>query len=132
MTCFADTSGFIAIGNTSDPNHAVAARIWHSLKRQNALVLTTSYVIVETVALLQNRFGIGAVRTFYEELLPVVTVEWVDPTTHAAALNAVMVGGRRGPSMVDCASFEVMRTRRIRSALAFDHHFTELGYQLPD
>jgi predicted nucleic acid-binding protein len=33
-------------------------------------------------------------------------------------------------SLVDCASFEVMRLHGIRKAFAFDKHFREQGYEL--
>ena len=31
-------------------------------------------------------------------------------------------------SVVDCASFVVMRTRQIQEALAFDRHFEQAGF----
>ena len=34
--------------------------------------------------------------------------------------------------LVDCLSFEVMREMGLSTALSFDHHFTQAGYQLPD
>jgi predicted nucleic acid-binding protein len=33
-------------------------------------------------------------------------------------------------SLVDCASFEVMRSRSIGAAFAFDAHFEENGFRL--
>ncbi len=70
-------------------------------------------------------------RTFVEDLLPVATVEWVLQEVHDLGVAAVLAGSRRGPSLVDCTSFEVMRRRGIREALAFDSHFIDRGYGLP-
>ena len=41
-----------------------------------------------------------------------------------------MAAGRRDLSLVDCASFEVMRRSGIRTAFAFDPHFGEFGYEI--
>ena len=131
MTAFVDSSGFLAVANPEDLHHKQASTAWRALVGRSEEMVTTNYVVLETVAILHHRSGVAAVRRLSEDLLGVVTVDWVDPDVHAAALSAVMAGGRRGPSLVDCSSFEIMRRRRMTTALAFDAHFTERGYSLP-
>ena len=131
MTCFVDTSGFIAIAHTADEDHLAAMRVWDTLAKAQYRLITTNYVVVETVALMHHRYGLSAVRTFVENILPVVIIDWVDPKTQEVALETVFSGGRRGPGIVDCVSFHVMRRLGIAEALAFDRHFTEQGYSLP-
>lgn len=94
------------------------------------LLLVHSYVLVETTALTQRRLGLDAVRALRDELFPVLTVEWVDASLHAVALAALVAAGRRSVSLVDHVSFEVMRRRNIRHALAVDRHFAEWGFEL--
>jgi len=131
VSFFLDTSGIIALIESDDPNHGTASRIWDHLMDSRRAVLTTNYVIVETTAVLHARRGIAVVRHFSTEIMPVLRVEWIGPDVHDVALAAVIAGGRRGPSIVDCVSFEVMRRNRITEALAFDRHFTESGYSFP-
>jgi len=52
----------------------------------------------------------------------------VDAAIHAAALDFVIATGRRKLSLVDCASFEVMRRRGLRTAFTLDRHFAEQGF----
>lgn len=91
-------------------------------------LLTHNYVVVETVALAQHRLGLDAVRGLDSELLPAIALEWVEPSTHRAALSAVMVSGQRLVSLVDRVSFEVMREHGISTAFAFDEDFEAEGF----
>ena len=43
---------------------------------------------------------------------------------------ALLAASRRKVSLVDCMSFEVMRRYGIRSAFAFDPHFSEQDFLL--
>ena len=89
-----------------------------------------NYVLVETIALTQRRLGLGAVRALRDELFPILTVEWVEASLHAEAFAALVASGRRAVSLVDHVSFELMRRRGIRRALAVDRHFASEGFEL--
>ncbi|MCU0722568.1 MAG: VapC toxin family PIN domain ribonuclease, partial [Planctomycetes bacterium] len=58
-----------------------------------------------------------------------VDVEWVSPEDHAAAVSAWLAARRKDLSLVDCASFEVMRRLGLRRAFAFDRHFEQEGFE---
>src|SRR5437868_6940600 len=109
MSAFGDTSGFLAFLDVEDENHGVAVREMQRLRDEGATMFTTNYVVVETVSLLHHRFGVTAVRRLREDVLPVVEIVWVDASIHETGLSGVLAGGRRGPSLVDCTSLEVMR-----------------------
>lgn len=132
MSAFGDTSGFLAFLDAEDAGHPRAVLAMESLGNANETLFSTNYVLVETISLLHHRFGLGAVRRFCEDVLPVVTIQWVDLEIHNVAVSDVLSGGRRGPSLVDCTSFEVIRRLGIGTAVAFDRHFAERGYDLPD
>jgi predicted nucleic acid-binding protein len=132
VSVFVDTSGFYANLDSDDTNHAAAARHWAEILRSDNLLITTNYVIVETDALVQKRLGMPVARRFHGDVLPVLRVVWVDEGTHSAAVSATLASGRRGPSLVDCTSFEVMRREGIERALAFDQHFRDRGYGAED
>jgi predicted nucleic acid-binding protein len=131
MTIFVDTSALLAVLAENDPHHSSARRIWARILDEQAVLFTTSYVVVETSALVQNRLGIEAAATLHRDILPVLEVEWVGPELHRAAVATLLAAGRRSLSLVDCASFEAMRTRGITTAFAFDRHFTEQGFTNP-
>lgn len=128
MTCFVDTSAFLAVLDRSDTNHPKAKEEWESLLINGNGLVTTSYILVETFALIQHRFGIEAVRIFHEDICPVLRIEWVDESTHDAGITGVLSASRKGLSLVDCVSFNVMRRLGIKTVFAFDAHFTEQGF----
>lgn len=92
--------------------------------------MTSSYVVVETAALVQSRLGIVAARDLHERLLPAVDVVWVEEDVHRAAVAALLAAGRRDVSLVDQVSFELMRRRSIPRALAVDAHFAGAGFEV--
>lgn len=130
MIVFIDTSAFLAILNQKDVQHERAAWEWRQLVESETTIACTNYVVVETLAMLQSRFGLDAVRTFEDDLAPLLSVEWVDAETHRAGVGAVLTAGRRNLSLTDCVSFDCMRRRGIRRAFAFDRHFAEQGFEI--
>jgi uncharacterized protein len=89
---------------------------------------TSNYVVVETCALHQRRFGLKSVRLFREEVLPSVTITWVTERRHEIALASLIRADRRKLSLVDCVSCEVIGDAGIQTAFAFDRHFVEEGF----
>lgn len=130
MTCFIDTSAFLAVLGNDDANHARAKAVWGDLLEQRTPLVTSSYVLTETVAILQHRMGLDAVRLFHDDIHPILTIEWVSGVLHDRSMGVVLAARRRNLSLVDCVSFEVMRQRGIRKAFAFDAHFAEQGFDV--
>ena len=130
MTVFIDTSAFYAILDQDDENHGEAALVWAKLLEKSQDLLTNNYVLLEMSAILQNRFGIPALRVFHEEIVPATSVDWVNEHQHQSALGMVIAAGRKKLSVVDCVSFQTMHDHGIRSAFCFDRHFREQGFEL--
>lgn len=128
MTVFVDTSAFLAVLDADDRGHPAVARTWKDLLGDEQDLVTSSYVLVETFALVQSRLGIDAARALDQDLLPAVGVIWLDDDVHRAAVSALLTAGRRQLSLVDCASFETMRRLGITTALTLDSHFAEQGF----
>ena len=125
---FVDTSAFYAVLDADDEAHVQASTEWHGLIDGQRPLVTSSYVCVETSALVQARLGMDAVRALFHDVLPMVTVVTVDEAVHKNAVATLLGANRRDLSLVDCASFAVMRQRGIVSAFAFDRHFAEQGF----
>jgi predicted nucleic acid-binding protein len=121
----------MAIFDEDDQRHTSATRSWKSILNSDVEILTSNYVVVETTALLHSRFGTSAVRVFVEDIVPAMTVFWVDQSVHDLANAAVLAtSGKSGPSLVDCVSFEVIRRSKIDRVFAYDKHFRAMGYDL--
>ena len=130
MTVFVDTSAFLAVLAADDEYHTMAAAIWRRLIRDEEPLVTNNYVLIETLALLQHRVGLQAVRAFQSKVMPSLIVRWVDETLHQQALTSILSANRRDLSLVDCASFQTMRLDGINRAFTFDQHFAEQGFQI--
>jgi predicted nucleic acid-binding protein len=128
VTAFVDTSAWLAILDADDQHHEEARDCWLGALERDEQLLTSSYVVVETMAVVQRRLGIEAVRVVALDLMPAVSVEWVGPEDHEAAVAALLTAGRRTLSLVDCVSFELMRRLGISTAFTFDKHFSEQGF----
>jgi len=126
---FIDTSAILAFLNKNDINHKEALNKWRELIYSKNNLITTNYVIVETLALLQNRFGIESVRAFQEDFIPLLTVEWIDEAVHNTGVTGVLTANRRDLSLIDCISFIAMREKGIKKVFTFDKHFKEQGFE---
>lgn len=127
---FVDTSAAFALLVASDENHARAAEAFRALAARGAALATTSYVLVETYALLMRRVGREACETFRDDIEPLLDVAWVDGDLHARGRDFLVRSRRGGLSLVDAVSFLVMRDGGIDEAFAYDRHFEEEGFGL--
>lgn len=125
---FVDTSALYALADSADPNHEKARRILEGLLDRQEVLLTHSYVLVESIALVQHRLGTSPAVHLAESRG--FEVEWVDAARHREAVRALRARRRRRVSFVDLVSFGVMRARGIGTAFAFDEDFKREGFAL--
>lgn len=128
MTVFVDTSALYALLDANEPKHAASHAQFAQLR--TTPLVSHSYVVIESVALVERRLGLGAVRDLLDELVAQLHVTYVDESIHATAVSAYLASGRRRPSVVDFTSFEVMRKLGIRTAFAVDRDFAEAGFDV--
>jgi len=127
---FVDSSAFVALLFTGDINHLPASQMWRHLLEEDRILWTNNYVIVESMAIIQKRFGLEKVRDFQEKILPFLETEWVDEDQHNSAMKTVFQVNRRRVSLVDCSAFETMSSLEIDTAFTFDEHFREQGFKV--
>jgi predicted nucleic acid-binding protein len=127
---YVDTSAFYALLDRSDRYHSQASVLWPDLLHDNITLLTTNYVVWETVGLLQKRIGFEAASLWYKDILGVLDVLWVNARTHQLAYELWLNLGRRRLSLVDCVSFVTMHQHDIEKAFCFKPHFTDHGFSL--
>jgi predicted nucleic acid-binding protein len=130
VSVFADTSALYALLVRTELGHAEVAAAFEGLLESGRVLVTSNYVLVETTALLQRRIGLAAVRDLNERILPVLSIQWVSESLHRRAVDRLVRSDRRGLSLVDCASFEVMEREGLREVLALDSDFADAGFRL--
>ena len=129
MTVFVDTSAMYALVDRDDAMHGAAAQTFRFLVNGERLV-SHNYVVLEAIALIQRRLGLEAVRDLDDRLVPLIDIRWIGPEEHRAAAEALLAAGRPRRSLVDWASFALMRRHRIDVAFTFDRDFAGQGFEM--
>ena len=127
---YVDTSAFYALIDRSDRHHQKASSLWPELLNDNISLVTTNYVVWETLGLLQKRIGFEAAILWYKDILGVFDVWWVNADIHQRAYELWLNLGRRRLSLVDCVSFVTMHQHDIEKAFCFKPHFLDHGFHL--
>ena len=125
---FVATSAIYALASDGDPRHGEARRSFHALLQSERPLITHSYVLSESMALLQHRLGRDVALACAVEARG-FEVQWVDEGLHGAAVDALRDASGT-VSLVDQVSFLVMRQRGIEEAFAFDGDFVRAGFRL--
>ena len=126
---FLDTSGIVALANDRDPAHARAKERMDRCLAAGEELLIHNYIVAEAVSVLQRRLGNRPALAFLEQVAGFV-MHWLTPEDHGEAVGLFVRRNRRGLSLVDCASFVVMRRYGVTHALAFDADFEREGFAL--
>ena len=132
MIVFADTSALFALLVSDDYMHARARANFAHFIEDNTPLLTSSYVLVETLALLQRRVSLDAAWEFNRKIMPILDIVWADERWHTQAIQRLQAERSRNLSLTDCLSFEIMEARELTTAFTFDNHFTERGFAIAD
>ncbi|HET7233875.1 MAG TPA: PIN domain-containing protein [Longimicrobium sp.] len=130
MAVFVDAGYLIALDNSRDENHAAALRHWREFARSRPALVTTSFVLAETVAFFQRRGQHDKAVEVGLRLLSGEGIELVhvDHELCQSAFDYLQARRDKHYSLTDCASFVMMQRRGIHEALAFDAHFEQAGF----
>lgn len=126
-----DTSGWIALLNSSDVLHDRATQVWNELLDEGAQIILTDWIVAET--------GNGLARSPARRQFP-GAVQALQSSPRLALISAgttvlyqaLEVSSRRSDKawgLVDCASFVLMQERGIQEALTVDRHFEQAGFR---
>lgn len=128
---FIDTSYLLTLELANDQNHQAAQTHWKSLLLSSPALVTTSYVLSETITYLNSRsYHARAVRVGYSLLSsPSVQFVYVDEPLFYAGWNYFQQYQDKTYSLTDCISFIIMQQRNVRIALTFDQHFVQAGFK---
>ena len=127
MVIFVDTSALFALINSNDEFHRQANDQWKLLLEKKDSLFSNNYVILESISLIQRRYGMDWIHALYTDVLSLIKIDWVDESQHQAAIHTFLKSDRRQLSLVDCSSFETMHRLGIETVFAFNEHFREQG-----
>jgi uncharacterized protein len=124
---FVDTSFWIAVATEGDAHHDEARRLSRSA---DVLLVTTNHVRGETWTFLNRRHGHGPAVAFLDRMSRAVRlrIEFVSKELEEEAWRWLRRRDEPEYSFVDATSFAIMRSLRVREALAFDGDFAAAGF----
>jgi uncharacterized protein len=124
---FVDTSFWVATIAAKDANHERATQL---ASEASDRLVTSNHVRGETWTFLNRRYGHAPAVAFGDALGRTVRlrVEFVSRDLEEEALRWLRQHDEREYSFVDATSFALMRSFRIREALAFDGAFAAAGF----
>jgi uncharacterized protein len=129
---FVDTAGWMACADGADPTHARARDARDAALAAGRLLVTTDYVVDETLTLLRMRLGLPAAEAWWSQVETSSRVrwQWIDAARAEKARALFFRHRDKEYSFTDCTSFVVMREIRLKEALTTDRHFRQAGFQL--
>lgn len=130
-TAFIDTSYLLALELANDQNHLAAKQHWQSLIGSLPRLVTTSYIFDEVVTFFNNRGYHAKAIQIGNSLLysPSLQFIHVDTALFQAGWTYFQQHQDKQYSFIDCISFVVMQNLGISTALTFDKHFAQAGFQ---
>lgn len=129
-TVFVDTSCWVGFFLSKDQHHEEAVRTLDQLEDEGRQLVTTDYVIAETVTRLRKQGGLKIAVQAWVELeeggqVEVVEVEKAD---RRQARDILLKYAQHVLSLTDCVSFIIMRKLGIAEAATFDEDFRRAGF----
>ncbi|MEA3642927.1 MAG: PIN domain-containing protein [Lamprobacter sp.] len=129
QSIFVDTGAWYAAMVRKDRDHE-AAKLF--LKNNTSSLITSDYVMDETVTLLLSRVGHSYAVKFLDMLQTSRKTQliYLTPTQISATVTLFRERADKEWSFTDCSSFVLMPEYQIQVAFAFDEHFKQAGFQV--
>jgi len=129
---FVDTSGWVACADAADPAHQSAVEARDKWLEGGGLLLTTDYILDETLTLLRLRLSLNAAEVWWSQIEASSRLRWeyIGPDRAAVARGIFFRHRDKAFSFTDCTSFAVMRELKLREALSVDRHFRQMGFSV--
>lgn len=123
---FVDTGAWFAAMCSRVKEHAVA-RAW--MQSKTDILVTTDYVINETLTLMKSRHEYSQALEFGRNAFSgrLANIEYISQEDVDKAWQAFQRYSDKGWSFTDCTSKVVMERLGIKTAFAFDQHFRQFG-----
>lgn len=129
---FVDTAGWVACADASDSAGAACRDARDAALESGQLLVTTDFVVDETLTLLRLRLSLGIAEAWWRQIegSQRVRLERVDDTRFDRARELFFRYRDKAFSFTDCSSFAVMRELRLTKVLTTDRHFRQMGFQV--
>ena len=129
---FVDTAGWMSMADKNDKLNKECIRTRDKWLEKGNLLVTTDYVIDETLTLIRMRIGIDGADKWWSQVSgsPRLKVEWIHFERFEKACRYFFKWRDKSFSFTDCTSFVVMKELKLKRALTGDKHFIEAEFEI--
>ena len=129
---FVDTAGWMACADESDPAHQRARQARDAALEEGKILVTTDYVVDETLTLIRVRLSLIAAEAWWSQLEGSSRLrwEWIGVARAEKARDLFFRHRDKSYSFTDCSSFVVMKELKLKQALTTDRHFRQMGFDV--
>lgn len=129
---FVDTAAWVAAADASDAAGPAVMEARDRWLSQGGVLITTDYVIDETLTTVRFRLGLDAAETWWLQIdnSSRLQIESIDEARSARARLLFFRYRDKDFSFTDCTSFVLMHELKIPSALTLNQHFRLMGFQV--
>jgi len=128
---FVDTAGWMAMADAADPAHQASRRERDVCLEGGGILVSTDYVIDETLTLIRVRLGLRAAAEWWAQIDASSRIRWerIDASRADKARTRFFEWTDKGFSFTDCTSFVVMQELGLARVLTTDRHFSQAGFE---
>ncbi len=128
---FLDTSFFKAFIDEKDDFHKKSLSVLNKLEKEKTFLLTSNYILDETITLVRVKCGLVRVRDLRETLIKLTYFKLIRVSTKDEEEAWHWFWNEWSKlSFTDCVSFAVMKRLGIEKVASFDAHFVKAGFQI--
>jgi predicted nucleic acid-binding protein len=129
---FVDTAGWMACADASDAAHVQCCAARDRALEAGQTLVTTDFVVDETLTLLRLRLGLGAAERWWQQIDRSSRLRWerIDSDRFEKARQLFFDYRDKAFSFTDCTSGVIMRELRLTHALTTDRHLSQMGFQV--
>ncbi len=121
----------MACADAADPAHRRASAARDAALETGLALVTTDFVVDETLTLLRVRLGLAAAEAWWRQVDGSSRLRWerISVERFDKARQLFFRYRDKRFSFTDCTSFVVMQELKLARALATDRHFRQMGFQ---
>ena len=121
-----DTSAWYALADSRDPDHH---EVFKALQKNRNLLVTSNYILDETLTLVRFRLGLRVARQLGEQMRSgsLAHMERISPRDEEAAWGIFSDYSHKSVSFTDCTSFALCERLKLQSCIALDDDFRAFG-----
>ena len=129
---FVDTGGWMACADRADPAHASCRAARDEVLETGRKLITTDYVVDETLTLIRFRLGLAAANAWWHQIDGSVRLRWerVESDRFERARHLFFLYRDKDLSFTDCTSIAIMRELKLTTVLTTDRHFHQVGFDV--